>query len=183
MDYTKLSKEVSYALRHAPWEYELELDESGFAPIDQLLSAINESSEFERAVVEDDLRHIIATSEKQRHEIVDDRIRALYGHTVPGRIAKERTEPPFVLYHGTTHKALPAILESGLLPMGRQYVHLSVDTATARRVGSRRDPSPVILRVSSAEASAAGIAFYRGNEHVWLADEVPPDYLEPVAAS
>ena len=26
MDYIKLSKEVSYALRHAPWEYELELD-------------------------------------------------------------------------------------------------------------------------------------------------------------
>ena len=30
MDYTKLSKEISYALRHAPWEYELELDEEGF---------------------------------------------------------------------------------------------------------------------------------------------------------
>lgn len=26
MDYQKLSKEVSYALRHAPWEYELEFD-------------------------------------------------------------------------------------------------------------------------------------------------------------
>ena len=25
MDYTKLSKEISYALRHAPWEYELDL--------------------------------------------------------------------------------------------------------------------------------------------------------------
>jgi RNA:NAD 2''-phosphotransferase len=33
MDYMKLSKEVSYALRHAPWEYELELDESGWVPI------------------------------------------------------------------------------------------------------------------------------------------------------
>ena len=33
MDYIKLSKEVSYALRHAPWEYELELDENGFVPI------------------------------------------------------------------------------------------------------------------------------------------------------
>jgi len=26
MDYSKLSKEVAYALRHAPWEYGLELD-------------------------------------------------------------------------------------------------------------------------------------------------------------
>ena len=29
MNYEKLSKEVSYALRHAPWEYELEMDEEG----------------------------------------------------------------------------------------------------------------------------------------------------------
>lgn len=33
MNYTELSKEISYALRHAPWEYELELDEEGFVPI------------------------------------------------------------------------------------------------------------------------------------------------------
>ena len=29
MKYEELSKEVSYALRHAPWEYELEMDEEG----------------------------------------------------------------------------------------------------------------------------------------------------------
>lgn len=43
MNYIELSKEISYALRHAPWEYELELDEEGFVPISQLLDALNES--------------------------------------------------------------------------------------------------------------------------------------------
>ena len=33
MDYVALSKEVSYALRHAPREYELELDQEGFVPV------------------------------------------------------------------------------------------------------------------------------------------------------
>ena len=33
MNYEKLSKEVSYALRHAPWEYELEMDEEGWVVI------------------------------------------------------------------------------------------------------------------------------------------------------
>ena len=33
----RLSKEISYALRHAPWEYELEMDEEGLVPIAQLL--------------------------------------------------------------------------------------------------------------------------------------------------
>lgn len=43
MNYVELSKEISYALRPAPWEYELELDEEGFVPIGQLLDAMNES--------------------------------------------------------------------------------------------------------------------------------------------
>ncbi len=37
MKYEELSKEVSYALRHAPWEYELEMDEEGWVNIEQLL--------------------------------------------------------------------------------------------------------------------------------------------------
>ena len=37
MNYEKLSKEVSYALRHAPWEYELEMDEEGWVNTAQLL--------------------------------------------------------------------------------------------------------------------------------------------------
>lgn len=37
-----LSRAVSHALRHEPWLYELELDEEGWAPIDQLLDAPRE---------------------------------------------------------------------------------------------------------------------------------------------
>lgn len=179
MDYTKLSKEISYALRHAPWEYELELDDEGFVPVEQLIEAINAGAaeDYGRAITEDDLRHIIATSEKKRHEIVGDRIRALYGHTTPHRILREPGTPPDVLYHGTTHKAWPKIEKAGLLPMKRQYVHLSVDTATAHRVGSRRDPDPVILRIDAARAAADGVVFYRGNDKVWLTEAVPAVYL------
>ena len=37
MNHEKLSKEVSYALRHAPWEYEFEMDEEGWVNTEQLL--------------------------------------------------------------------------------------------------------------------------------------------------
>lgn len=33
----ELSKEISYALRHAPWECEPEMDEEGWIPVEQLL--------------------------------------------------------------------------------------------------------------------------------------------------
>ena len=177
MNLVDLSKEISYALRHAPWEYELELDEQGFVPIAQLLHALNESNEYDREIVQSDLEDIIATSEKKRHEIVGDKIRALYGHTVPQVIKKEPCVPPAVLYHGTTHKALPQILEDGLKPMQRQYVHLSVDVDTATHVGKRRDPEPVILKIDTDAAQKAGIQFFIGNDKVWLCDRVPKECI------
>ena len=178
MDYTKLSKEISYALRHAPWEYELELDSEGFVPVEQLINAINESSNYERPITIRDLDHIIEISGKKRHEIQGDKIRALYGHSIPMHISKEKVVPPDILYHGTTHKALDSILSTGLKPMGRQYVHLSVDTDTAVHVGKRRDNDPVILVVDAHKAYADGISFYKGNDKVVLADIIPLDYIK-----
>ena len=177
MNLVELSKEISYALRHAPWEYELALDEQGFVPIAQLLHALNESNEFEREIIQADLEQIIANSEKKRHEIVGDKIRALYGHTVPQIIKKEPGIPPAVLYHGTTHRALPQILQDGLKPMQRQYVHLSIDVETATRVGKRRDPEPVILKIDTEAAQKAGIQFYIGNDKVWLCNRVPKECI------
>lgn len=86
--------------------------------------------------------------------------------------------PPDILYHGTSHKAYEIIMDSGLKPMSRQYVHLSTDTDTAVRVGKRRDKKPVILTVDAKRAYADGVVFYSsGYETVILADFVPAEYL------
>jgi putative RNA 2'-phosphotransferase len=61
--------------------------------------------------------------------------------------------------------------------MGRQFVHLSADQETARRVGARHGARPVVLVVDAAAAAAAGIVFRHGNEDTWLADEVPARFL------
>lgn len=177
MDYTKLSKEVSYALRHAPWEYELELDSEGFVSVEQLINAINERNNYDRLINFSDLEYIIKNSDKKRHEIQDDKIRALYGHSIPMLISKDEIVPPDVLYHGTTHRALDSILCAGLKPMGRQYVHLSIDTDTAIQVGKRRDNDPVILVIDAHKAYADGISFYKGNDKVVLADYVSAQYI------
>nr|WP_154957833.1 RNA 2'-phosphotransferase [Paenibacillus xylanexedens] len=177
MDYMKLSKELSYALRHAPWEYELELDEEGWVEISQLLVALHESPGW-RNVTEDDLKHMIAVSNKKRHEINAGRIRALYGHSTPQKISKIATQPPELLYHGTPVRAVSSIMERGLQPRQRQYVHLSADMDTARQVGQRRDDQPVILRVKAGQAAREGILFYHGNESIWLADVIPSRYIE-----
>ena len=181
MNLESLSKEISYALRHAPWEYELELDEEGFVPIEQLLHALNEGGNYvdDRPVTKEDLEEIIRTSDKKRHEIVGGRIRALYGHSVPQAIKKEIGTPPRILYHGTTTDVLPKIKDSGILPMNRQYVHLSTDQETARQVAARRKDKPAVtlLVINTAEAIANGSTFFIGNDKVWLADRIPPQCI------
>lgn len=62
--YTNLSKEFSYALRHAPWEYELELDENGWVSIDQLLNALRRSNVWKNVNL-DDLKMMIEKSKKR----------------------------------------------------------------------------------------------------------------------
>jgi len=176
MDYTKLSKEVSYALRHAPWEYELELDDEGWVDISQLLASLREAPEWRELDVHD-LQTMIERSEKRRHEISGERIRALYGHSIPQQIVKTPAKPPEILYHGTARRFVPSIKEAGLLPRNRQYVHLSADIETALQVGKRRDGEPVLLKVRAFEAWGNGVRFYIGNEKVWLADAIPPGYI------
>ena len=178
MDLVKLSKDISYALRHAPQKYGLELDSEGNVPAEKLLEALNGRGRYERTVTAEDIERVIETSDKKRFEIKDGLIRALYGHSVAERISKDDIEPPDILYHGTAHKALGAIMDEGLKPMGRQYVHLSADTDTAVQVGRRRDKMPVILKISARKAYNNGIRFYRGNEKVILCDLVPPQYIE-----
>ena len=176
MNYEKLSKEVSYALRHAPWEYELEMDKEGWVDIEQLLNALNTDNKFKN-VTQNDLAIMIDKSEKKRHEIKNNRIRAFYGHSIPMCIIKKEQTPPDKLYHGTAKRFIESIKQNGLLPMSRQYVHLSADIDTATKVGLRRDNSPCILEIDAKKAYEDGIVFYHGNEKVWLADNIPPHYI------
>ena len=57
-------------------------------------------------------------------------------------------------------------------------MHLSVDRETATAVGRRKSNAPRILIVSAAKASKEGCIFYLGNDKVWLADHVPPEFID-----
>jgi putative RNA 2'-phosphotransferase len=178
MRYTDVSRTMSHALRHEPWLYELELDDAGWVPVEALLAALRAEKSEWAALNETDLVQMMAQAEKQRYEMRDGRIRALYGHSTPQKLSKQPAAPPEILFHGTAPKTVALIRKDGLRPMGRQYVHLSVDTATATQVGRRKAKDPVILRIRAAAAHGAGVRFYRGNDMVWLADAVAPDFIE-----
>ncbi|HFQ92553.1 MAG TPA: RNA 2'-phosphotransferase [Anaerolineae bacterium] len=178
MNLTTLSKKMSRALRHQPEWYGVELDEAGWTATADLLAGLNRRHPWLGEVTEADLRAALARPGKRRFEMRDGRIRALYGHSVPVKIYKERQTPPEILWHGTSPNAAAQILREGLKPMRRQYVHLSSDVETAWQVGRRKAPRPVILRVQARQAFAAGVGFYDGNDTTWLADAIPPMFVE-----
>ena len=178
MDYIKLGKEITYALRHAPWEYELEMDDKGFVDIEQLLSAINEENKYLKIIDKFDIIKVMEVSNKKRLEIIGERIRAMYGHSFPMQIKYEEETPPAMLYHGTAKRFLNSIKKEGLKPMSRQYVHLSEDIETAKMVGKRRDSDPVILYIDTVEAIKAGVKFYKANDKVWLCKELLPQFIK-----
>jgi len=180
MSKSELSKVVSHALRHAPWLYELELDSEGWVAVDELLGALREEKLGWSTLNEADLAEMIASSDKKRHELREGRIRALYGHSVPGKLLKKLGEPPRDLFHGTSPEAAKLIKVDGLRPMGRQYVHLSLDMATAEQVGRRKARKPVLLIVKASDAYANGVAFYCGNDLVWLSGYIPAKFIDEV---
>lgn len=178
IDQASLSKTVSHALRHEPWVYELELDDEGWVPIATLVDSLRAEREDWNNLEETDLIRMIESSEKRRHEVLNGRIRAIYGHSVPQKLSRSPSSPPSLLFHGTSPTSIESIKRVGLKPMNRQNVHLSIDEATAKEVGRRKSKDAIILKVNADEASGKGVVFYKGNDKVWLADHVPSEFIQ-----
>ncbi|UKS24449.1 RNA 2'-phosphotransferase [Paenibacillus sp. HWE-109] len=172
--YTKLSKFMSKILRHAPEEFGLSLDPvDGSCATDDLLNVLRIQTKWSE-ITRTDVEEVVARCEKQRFEIRGDRIRARYGHS-HDKVSYPAAVPPKVLYHGTNVKAAPLILNQGLRPMQRQYVHLSEGLHFATLAGERRGEL-VILAIDTEAASRSGVEFYYAGNEVWLADHVPAKF-------
>ncbi|MBN9521915.1 RNA 2'-phosphotransferase [bacterium] len=171
----RVSKFLSLHLRHQPADLGLTLEPGGWVPVADLLAGAACAG---FRVTPDELIEIVRSSDKQRFAFdpTGTKIRANQGHSAKVDLQLEATEPPAELYHGTAAPALDAIRAEGLKKMARHHVHLSPDTATAARVGSRHGRL-VVLSVDAAAMHDAGHVFFRSVNGVWLVDAVPPEYL------
>lgn len=173
-----LSKFISLILRHHPEAAYIQLDEHGWADVDQLIVGINKSG---KKINRDILEEIVRTDNKQRYSFNENKtlIRANQGHSVPVDVELKEQEPPEVLYHGTAQRFYNSIKTEGLKPMGRLYVHLSKDIETAINVGKRHG-KPIVLKISSGRMYQDGQAFYLSENGVWLTKKVDINYIEQI---
>lgn len=169
------SKFLSLLLRHQPERIGLELDEQGWASVDELIEkSVLSGQPFTRA----QLRDIVEQDDKQRYAFntKQTKIRANQGHSLSLKLDLEQVTPPKLLYHGTATRFLNSIKATGLERRNRHHVHLSDNHATAIQVGKRHG-NPVVLAISAALMHKAGYSFWRSANGVWLCEAVPTDYI------
>ena len=175
---TSLSKFLSYVLRHNPESIDLQVDDNGWASVEELIrKGRRDGRKISRELIQD----VMKSGSKQRFMLSEDRryIRAGYGHSIEVDLQLRPQTPPRKLYHGTAKDHVESILERGLQPGSRNFVHLSADRSDARQVGSRHG-TPVILTLRAARMHDEGFEFYQSETEpgIWLTASVPPVYIE-----
>lgn len=171
----RISKMMSYALRHNPSSLHLHLDDKGWCSTEELIKNMQKKGidvDFKR------LEEVVSTNDKQRFsfDTTKQKIRANQGHSIQVNVELKTETPPHTLYHGTVSKFMDSIRKEGLLKMSRQHVHLSQTKDTAIQVGSRRG-KPIILKINAYQMHQDGYIFYLSENNVWLTDQVPPHYI------
>lgn len=176
MNLTNLSRYLSLILRHKPEAIDITLDKHGWANVHDLIAGIVKNNPgFNMEVLEE----IVRTDNKQRYSFNPDKtlIRANQGHSIPVDVELSEVEPPELLFHGTGKKYVNSILQQGLIPKSRLYVHLSKDIDTAIKVGKRHGKE-VVFQVATGQMCRDGYKFYLSVNGVWLTKEVPVNYMQ-----
>jgi len=169
----KISKFLSYILRHNPYQFKLKLDRYGFADLDEVLKILKKKFP---QIEKNELEELVYEDKQSRFQIKGNKIRARYGHSIDVKPFSNNKDIPQILYHGTSRKNLNSILKEGLKPQKRKFVHLSLEIEEAKRVGKRKDLNPVILKIDVKKAKKEGVRFWC-EEKVVLATPIPPDCI------
>lgn len=172
------SKKLTYVLRHHPEELMLELDPRGWVSLAEVADKLG----VEKYEI---VSEVFRPQDKQRFELSEDGqyIRATHGHSVPGKFyrGQERVPPDF-LFHGTTTAFASLIWQQGLLPVKRQYVHLTTNPVVARfkaeKRGRRVGDTGTVFTVDTRRARAIDqVEFYQTVGGIWLSTPIPPRNL------
>lgn len=172
----QLSKFLSGVLRHFPEDFDIDIDENGWADTKKVLSASKQKYDWV------DLESVVAvvmTDDKGRYEIDGSKIRATYGHSIDINLGNSDDPIPDVLYHGTSRSNLSSIASYGLEPMSRQHVHLTDSEQDARNVGKRHGNDVIVLEIDVSSLLQDGYNVNKRGKNVYTCSEnIPPEYVD-----
>nr|XP_033809908.1 tRNA 2'-phosphotransferase 1 isoform X1 [Geotrypetes seraphini] len=171
----RLSKALSYALRHGAASLGLQMGADGFLYLDEMLC----HPQFHSYTQEDVLR-VVETNSKKRFAVrphpIDGRlqIRANQGHSIQVSDLElvpieDGPECPETAVHGTYLRHWPSIRARGLCCMSRMHIHLAPGLPTEHEVisGMRKDCDLAIF-INLQKAVSDGMKFFWSSNRVIL---------------
>jgi len=167
---TRLSRKLSWLLRHGAGQVGLAMDTAGWVEIGDVLAALG--------ITRAQLLDAVRANDKGRLQLDGGRVRACQGHSLermPVRRAAlegswEVATGTGSLWHGTLLGAVEGIAADGVRPIGRSHVHLAA--APDSRVGKRAHVD-LLLEIAPARLTERGISVFRAPNGVLLARHVP----------
>lgn len=178
----RLSKKLSYLLRHGAIKEGLKIDKNGWVLLSDVLK--HHSVEAIRPTV-DDIVDIVKTDEKQRYSLMTNAhgqqlIKANQGHSMNVISDSDLTEITLndvdkypIVVHGTMMKNWKSIVKNGLSKMKRNHIHFALGLPNDQQVISgARQTSDLFIFVDMKKAISDGIKFYLSENKVILTSGV-----------
>ncbi|GFR86252.1 tRNA 2'-phosphotransferase 1 [Elysia marginata] len=171
----KVSKTLSYLLRHNAEKEGFTLLPGGYLYVDDILS----NRKFHTVVTKEDIQAIVETSDKKRFTLVQDeenqrwKICANQGHSIQvddlDLRPLENTEEFPIVVHGTYHKYWNCIAQQGLSRMNRNHMHFAAGLPGHDGVISgMRSSCQVIIYLDLKKALEGGLKFFVSANNVIL---------------
>eukprot|EP00118_Oscarella_pearsei_P006709 m.30803 g.30803 ORF g.30803 m.30803 type:complete len:218 (+) comp31397_c0_seq5:110-763(+) len=182
----KLSKNLSYILRHGADKKGIRLQDGGFAYLDDILAL----PEFQKnGWTGSDVERVVTNNDKQRYALREEpttgkmQIRANQGHTLPVDVELTPLTAPEdvpVAVHGTYMNCWEVIKCQGLSKMKRTHIHMAPgELGEDGVISGMRKNSKIVIRINTAKALQDGIEFFRSANGVILSPGNKDGFIEP----
>lgn len=186
----KISKFLSWLLRHGINDRKLDMDSEGFVSLDDVMK----QSEMTEISIED-IQHVVDTNDKKRFTIEERTngeykkiyIRANQGHSkdIGDKINDENLltlikEPLALCIHGTDMKSYHSIKKMGISPMKRKHIHFALSIGDDV-ISGIRGSAKVLIYIDMDKAMKCGKTFYLSSNKVILtSDMIEPELFDHV---
>jgi 2'-phosphotransferase len=175
MDTIKISKTLSYLLRHGAKKEGIIIRKDGYCKVSDILKYVNNQGINLSINI---IKQIVSENSKQRFSLINESgvywIRANQGHsnsmnvTVEMIEIKDCKEIPIVI-HGTNLKAWSLIVKEGLSCMSRQHIHFASGMfGETDVISGMRKNCDIFIYINTVKAMNDGIVFYKSSNGVIL---------------
>jgi len=90
----------------------------------------------------------------------------------------QTSHPPAHLFAAVRPKFHASVISNGLFPAkSKKWLLLCADEKKARKIGKRLDNEPIIAEILAQKASSNGVEFKYYGEGLYLAENIPPEWL------